>query len=186
MHSDTKDEVLDALSKTQRLLLVQDIDGVCIPLVKDPLTRKVNASYILNAAKLKEEFCVLTNGEHEGKRGVNRLVEDALGKDYVAKEGLYLPGLAAGGVEFQNKYGVTSFPGVKAEEIDFLAEAPTRMKELLTKGAEEILREESSDVLNSVIQSSVLDTTFSPTINLNGLFYLAKGSVKKQVELQMR
>ena len=185
MHSDTKDEVLDALSKTQRLLLVQDIDGVCIPLVKDPLTRKVNASYILNAAKLKEEFCVLTNGEHEGKRGVNRLVEDALGKDYVAKEGLYLPGLAAGGVEFQNKYGVTSFPGVKAEEIDFLAEAPTRMKELLTKGAKEILREESSDVLNSVIQSSVLDTTFSPTINLNGLFNLAKGSVKKQVELQI-
>ncbi len=180
----TKDEILDEISKTDKLLLVQDIDGVCIPLVKDPLTRKVDSSYIRDAAKLKHEFCVLTNGEHEGRRGVNRLVENALGKDYVAREGLYLPGLAAGGVEFQDKHGCTSFPGVKSEEIDFLAQAPSRMKELLKKGVEEILREESSNVLEKIIESSILDTRFSPTINLNGLFDLTKDSLNKRVELQ--
>tara|TARA_Y100001968_G_scaffold157515_1_gene143913 strand:+ start:1201 stop:2418 length:1218 start_codon:yes stop_codon:yes gene_type:complete len=185
MHSQTKDEVLEELAKNQRLLLIQDIDGVCIPLVKDPLTRKVDASYILDAAKLKKEFFVLTNGEHEGRRGVNRLIEKALGKDYVKKEGLYLPGLAAGGIEFQDRYGNTSYQAVNQKEIEFLAKIPKNMKKLLREGVINILGEVSSSELDKIIETSVLDTKFSPTINLNALFDMTENSVNKQIELQI-
>ena len=32
-------DLLDELASEQDLLLVQDLDGVCMPLVRDPLTR---------------------------------------------------------------------------------------------------------------------------------------------------
>ena len=58
-------------------------------------------------------FAVLTNGEHEGRRGVNRLVESALGDvSLPGRDGLYLPGLAAGGVQFQDRFGNLNHPGV--------------------------------------------------------------------------
>ena len=93
------------LKASSDLLIVQDLDGVCMPLVKDPLTRRMPADYVRAAALLKGRFQVLTNGEHEGRRGVNRLVEAALGDaELPAREGLYLPGLAAGGVQLQDCY----------------------------------------------------------------------------------
>ena len=38
---------------SQNVLFIQDIDGVCIPLVKDPMTRKLNKEYIFAAKKLE-------------------------------------------------------------------------------------------------------------------------------------
>ena len=61
---------LDALRDEMRaetdLLIVQDLDGVCMPLVKDPLTRTLRADYVEAAAGMQNRFSVLTNGEHEG------------------------------------------------------------------------------------------------------------------------
>ena len=111
------------------LLIVQDLDGVCIPLVKDPLTRVLSAGYVHAAARLRGSFVVLTNGEHEGHRGVNRLVEKALGDSEKARsQGLYLPGLAAGGVQLQDEFGNVTHPGVSEAEISFLASVPGRMR----------------------------------------------------------
>ena len=63
---------------SENILFIQDIDGVCIPLVKDPMTRELESKYIYAAKSLAEEFFVLTCGEHEGPRGVNRIIERSL------------------------------------------------------------------------------------------------------------
>ncbi|NCG16660.1 MAG: glucosylglycerolphosphate phosphatase, partial [Synechococcales cyanobacterium H12SWP_bin.12] len=59
---------LDALRDEMRaetdFLIVQDLDGVCMPLVKDPLTRRLRADYVKAAAGMQNQFSVLTNGEH--------------------------------------------------------------------------------------------------------------------------
>ena len=121
----TPDQLLDELSTVEDLLIVQDLDGVCMELVKDPLTRRMDATYVRAAAQLEGSFVVLTNGEHEGRRGVNRLVEQALSDPDTAKsDGLYLPGLAAGGVQLQDRHGQLSHPGVSADEMAFLSKAP--------------------------------------------------------------
>ena len=44
---------------SKNILFIQDIDGVCIPLVKDPMTRKLDKEYIFAAKKLDKEFFVL-------------------------------------------------------------------------------------------------------------------------------
>ena len=73
------DQLLEELTPVEDLLIVQDLDGVCMQLVKDPLTRRMDRGYVQAATALRGNFVVLTNGEHEGRRGVNRLVEAALG-----------------------------------------------------------------------------------------------------------
>ena len=99
----TPDQLLQELTGAEDLLIVQDLDGVCMQLVKDPLTRCMDPSYVDAVAAMDGQFAVLTNGEHEGRRGVNRLVEQALGEPVLPKrEGRYLPGLAAGGVQLQD------------------------------------------------------------------------------------
>ena len=75
----TPDQLLQELTAAEDLLIVQDLDGVCMQLVKDPLTRRMDAAYVEAVAAMDGAFAVLTNGEHEGRRGVNRLVEQALG-----------------------------------------------------------------------------------------------------------
>ena len=114
---------------SKNILFIQDIDGVCIPLVKDPMTRKLESKFIFAVKNLKKEFFVLTCGEHEGPRGVNRIVERSLKSiDKPVKKGLYLRGLAACGVEYQDNNGNISFAGVSKEEVDFLAKAPDLMR----------------------------------------------------------
>ena len=61
------------LISSKNILFIQDIDGVCIPVVKDPMTRELEAKYIYAVKEFAEEFFVLTCGEHEGPRGVNRI-----------------------------------------------------------------------------------------------------------------
>jgi len=66
------------LISSKNILFIQDIDGVCIPLVKDPMTRELESKYIYAVKEFAEEFFVLTCGEHEGLRGVNRIIERSL------------------------------------------------------------------------------------------------------------
>ena len=80
-------------------------------LVHDPRRRSLDPLYVEAASRLDGHFVVLTNGEHEGSRGVNRLVERALsGRADTARQGLYLPGLGAGGVQLQDRFGRVSRP----------------------------------------------------------------------------
>ncbi|MGL6135138.1 MAG: glucosylglycerol 3-phosphatase, partial [Prochlorococcaceae cyanobacterium] len=125
-------ELRPRLRNPAGLLVVQDLDGVCMDLVLDPLTRRLEHSYVQHARRLDGRFSVLTNGEHEGRRGVNRLVERALGQVLdPGRDGLYLPGLAAGGVQLQNRHGQVDTPGVSATELAFLEALPARMAEQL-------------------------------------------------------
>ena len=179
------DQLLRELGKANDLLIVQDLDGVCMQLVKDPLTRRMKPSYVRAAAALQGEFVVLTNGEHEGRRGVNRLVEAALGDASLpAADGLYLPGLAAGGVQLQDRFGDLSHPGVSDAEMAFLAAAPQRMEALLMQRLPALLPEVDPVLLAQRAHEAVLDTQVSPTINLNGIFELVAGDVDRQRALQ--
>lgn len=181
----TPDQLLVELSGVKDLLIVQDLDGVCMQLVKDPLTRRMDPSYVHAAAELEGQFTVLTNGEHEGRRGVNRLVETSLGDPAKARrDGLYLPGLAAGGVQFQNRFGELEHPGVSAEEMAFLAATPQRMEALLLERLPGLLPECSSTEIQDLARTAVLDTQVSPTINLNGLFARIPTEVPRQRALQ--
>ena len=181
----TPDQLQQQLVDIDDLLIVQDLDGVCMQLVRDPLTRRLDRSYVESAARLQGAFAVLTNGEHEGHRGVNRLVERALGPSHSpVQEGLYLPGLAAGGVQLQDRFGTLSHPGVSSAEMDFLAAAPARMEQLLLEKLPEHLPDLPQSQLKALAQSAVLDTQVSPTINLNGAFALLPGAVDAQRGLQ--
>ena len=167
------------------LLIVQDLDGVCMPLVKDPLTRSLAADYVHAAGRLRGSFFVLTNGEHEGHRGVNRLVETALGDPAIARrEGLYLPGLAAGGVQLQDEFGTITHPGVSEAEMHFLASVPARMKDLMSSMLPPLMPELGEVELADEVEKAVLDTQVSPTINLNSLFSRLPGDVDRQRQLQ--
>ncbi len=179
-------DILEKVKSIKDLLLIQDIDGVCIPLVKDPLMRKIDASYVRAAVKLGDEFSVLTNGEHEGRRGVNRLVERSLDKNFaeVAKEGFFLPGLAAGGVQYQDNFGNLSHPGVSTSEKNFLASIPQQMQVSLEKKLSILMPALSKEDVRKQSHLSILDTELSPTINLNRLFELIPNNVSQKRELQ--
>ncbi|MGB1622700.1 MAG: glucosylglycerol 3-phosphatase [Synechococcus sp.] len=181
----TPDQLLHDIAEVRDLLIVQDLDGVCMPLVKDPLTRQLDRRYVEAVAQLGDNFAVLTNGEHEGRRGVNRLVEQALGDaKRAAREGLYLPGLAAGGVQLQDRHGALSHPGVSAAEMAFLAAVPQRMEQLLQQQLPAVLSDVPADTLLTCAKAAVLDTQVSPTINLNGVFALVPKDVERQRALQ--
>ena len=180
------DQLLAEMVSTEDLLIVQDLDGVCIPLVKDPLTRVLDPAYVWAAKRLEGSYSVLTNGEHGGHRGVNCVVERALGDPQLpAKQGLYLPGLAAGGVQLQNCYGEISHPGISDKEIAFLAALPSRMQTLLEQRLPALLPQLTSDEIQILAKMSVLDTELSPTILLNGLFSLTPDDVGIQQSLQI-
>ncbi|MEX1323855.1 MAG: glucosylglycerol 3-phosphatase [Synechococcaceae cyanobacterium] len=175
--SDLLAELRPRLRDQAGLLVVQDLDGVCMDLVLDPLTRRMEGSYVRHARHLDGRFCVLTNGEHEGRRGVNRLVERALGTaPDPAREGLYLPGLAAGGVQLQNRHGRVATPGVSAAELSFLEALPERMAEELRAWLPGLLPQLGGAELERQIDLAVLDNPLSPTVNLNGLFQLTAAS----------
>lgn len=180
---------LDALHQelvsSPDLLIVQDLDGVCMPLVRDPLTRQLPADYVQAASSLRGSFSVLTNGEHEGRRGVNRLVEQGLDDPGRAKrDGLYLPGLAAGGVQLQDEFGRLSHPGVSDEEMAFLAAVPDHMASLLAQALPELVPELGPDELQTEIDRAILDMQVAPTINLNSLYSRVAGDVLRQRALQ--
>ena len=165
---------------SQNILFIQDIDGVCIPLVKDPMTRKLNKEYIFAAKKLDKEFFVLTCGEHEGERGVNRIIERSLGSKFKPKQdGLYLRGLAACGVEYQDNKGEINSEGISKEELDFLANVPQIMRPKFRLIVKELFPKMDDNLINFHMKKSICDTRFSPTINFNSLFEISENNLIK-------
>ena len=182
----TKEEVIDTIINEKNILIVQDLDGVCIPLVQDPLKREINKGYVKDVSRLRDKFAVLTCGEHEGRRGVNRLVEKALNSKVTAKEnGFYLPGLAACGVEFQDRFSNLSHPGLKDNEIKFLAEVPRMMRSMLTNELKILLPNLSNEFRKKLIDVAVCDTRFTPTLNFNEIFSYVKNDFQKVKDLQL-
>ena len=181
----TPDDLLEDLAGSDDLLIVQDLDGVCMELVHDPRQRRIDPRYVQAASRLDGRFAVLTNGEHEGSRGVNRLVQRALaGRADPAREGLYLPGLGAGGVQLQDRFGRVSHPGVSTTELAFLASAPKRLIEGLGRHLPRLLPGIPATGLGSLVEAAVLDNPLSPSLNLNPLLDVIRGDVARQQDLQ--
>lgn len=162
--------LLDSLATTENLLIIQDLDGVCMGLVRDPLTRRIERRYVEATRRLSGHFYVLTNGEHIGSRGVNSIVEQAFqAPEHPRDQGFYLPGLAAGGVQLQDRYGKVSHPGVSDAELAFLQGVPAKAERFLS----ELLCAEPYALqaceVASLVGASVLDNLVSPTLNLNNL-----------------
>lgn len=171
------------LTERENILIIQDLDGVCMGLVKDPLTRVIEKKYLEATKSFAGHFFVLTNGEHIGKRGVNSIVEKAFNNSNLVKEqGLYLPGLAGGGVQWQDCDGKVSHPGVSQAELKFLAEVPqqisTYLKQILPARPYGL---EASQVDN-LIQTTVLDNPISPTINLNAFHEILPEASYRQLQ----
>ena len=173
------------LSERENILIIQDLDGVCMGLVKDPLTREIEPRYLEAAKSLGDRFYVLTNGEHIGKRGVNGIVEKALGDPPTAKQkGLYLQGLAGGGVQWQDCSGNVSHPGVSEAEMAFLEAVPTKIADCLRELGQQLKYGLDRTKLEEYIQATVLDNKVSPTANLNVFHEVFKDSPQLYAELQ--
>lgn len=174
------DAFVATLAETANLLIVQDLDGVCMGLVKDPLNRNIDTSYVKAVPAFEGNFFVLTNGEHIGPRGINGIIERAFdyqavdGADSVAQQGLYLPGLAAGGVQWQDRYGKLSHPGVSDAELAFLAQVPDRVEHRLRQFFDQQPTVLSEETLETCMRASVLDNVASPTVNLNTFYEVLK------------
>ena len=183
-----KNEILNS----SNILFIQDLDGVCIPLVKDPMTRKLKKEYILAAKLLEKEFFVLTCGEHEGNRGVNRIIERSLENDIEPKgNGLYLQGLAACGVEYQDNKGNISFEGISQKEINFLSDIPKLMRIKFKSVVKKLFPKMRNEKINFHTSISICDTRFSPTVNFNSLFeevgqdWRKKRNIQKELKKMM-
>jgi glucosylglycerol 3-phosphatase len=170
------------LAETPRLLIIQDLDGVCMPLVRDPLTRSIERRYIDAARMLDGELYMLTNGEHIGRRGVNGLVDRVV--ENAATHGLYLPGLGAGGVQLQDRYGAVTHPGVGDAELAFLAAVPQRAAAALSSWLAASPFALAADEIAALVEAAVLDNPASPTLNLNGLHHRFAGRIDLYARLQ--
>ncbi len=161
------------LISTENKLIIQDLDGVCMGLVKNPLHRIIDFNYVKAARKLHNHFYVLTNGEHIGKFGVNHIIEKASPDPNIVKEeGYYLSGLAGGGVQWQDNYGNISYPGVKPEELEFLSAIPQIFEEKLRDFCRNQASFLSQKTVNEALEAVILVNQVSPTINLNTFFPL--------------
>ncbi len=161
-------ELSEIISTQKNILIIQDLDGVCMGLVKDPLTRIIDPEYVKAVQILNGHFYVLTNGEHIGKRGVKHIVERAFNDvNYVTNQGLYLPGLGAGGVQYQDCYGNVEHPGVSDGELEFLAAVPAKIKQTLETFCSTHNLDLDDKIIEACINASVLDNMASPTANLN-------------------
>ena len=160
--------LINILANQENILIIQDLDGVCMSLVKDPLTREIERQYLIATKAFDGHFFVLTNGEHIGRRGVNRIVEKAFSdSELVKQQGLYLSGLAGGGVQWQDRYGKVTHPGVSDEELAFLEAVPQKIEASLREFFQQHNCGFTSAQLNSYIHATVLDNKVSPTVNLN-------------------
>ncbi len=162
------ESLINVLANEPNLLIIQDLDGVCMGLVKDPLTRVMDTKYIEATRSFNGHFYVLTNGEHIGKRGVNLIIERSYGDANLVKEkGFYLPGLAAGGVQWQDRHGNVSHPGVSDEELNFLATVPQHIEASFKAFFANNDNNIDDQAIADYIQASILDNKVSPTANLN-------------------
>ncbi len=190
LHRDTlslkHQELALTLANTENILIIQDLDGVCMGLVKDPLKRTIAKEYVAATRSFQSHFYVLTNGEHIGRRGVNGIIERAFqDRLKVKEEGLFLPGLAAGGIQWQDNYGNIDHIGVSEAELSFLEAVPvkieTRLKEFFARYPEVFNPAE----LEACIQATVLKNKVSPTANLN-TFYDRLGSDRRDIYISLQ
>ncbi|NJN00098.1 MAG: glucosylglycerol 3-phosphatase [Phormidesmis sp. RL_2_1] len=186
------------LATTENLLMIQDLDGVCMGLVNDPLTRSISADYIKATQAFDPHFYVLTNGEHVGRRGMNRIVEQALAADAetatattttttssAQAEAIYLPGLAAGGVQWQSRNGKGGHPGVSDAELLFLKTIPQQIQECLQDFCHvHACPTELINHFDTYLASAILDNMASPSANLNRLYPLFVKDIDTFVALQ--
>ncbi len=86
--------------------------------------------------------------------------------------------------KLQDRYGSTSHPGVTKMELEFLANLPCRMKKLLELGLQRIFPDISYEIIKEYSQNAVLDTIYSPTINLNGIFTLTSDNIATKNMIQ--
>ncbi|MBB3103523.1 glucosylglycerol 3-phosphatase [Azomonas macrocytogenes] len=169
--STNHEHLLDSLGATDNLLVIQDLDGVCMELVRDPLTRTIDRCYVEATQQLAGHFYVLTNGEHIGSRGVNTIIESVFDTPaQVREQGFYLPGLGAGGVQLQDRYGAVSHPGVTEAELAFLQSVPDRARRFLHTYLSLPPQHLDQADLDRLVASAVLDNLASPTININGFY----------------
>lgn len=162
------DRFEELLATTENLLIIQDLDGVCMGLVKDPLHRTIHRAYVEATQAFDDHFYVLTNGEHIGQRGVNGIIERAYGDvAEVQQRGLYLPGLAAGGVQWQTRQGELAHPGVSEAELAFLKAVPDQIRQRLRAFSQEHPTNLDDATLAQGIAASALENVASPTANLN-------------------
>ncbi|MAY01255.1 MAG: glucosylglycerol 3-phosphatase [Oceanospirillaceae bacterium] len=165
-------DFLNTLKNKEKLLIIQDLDGVCMELKRDPKQRVMDSEYIRAVHTMAGEFYVLTNGEHVGSRGVNAIVDTAFAHQssgYAAQQQLYLPGLAAGGVQWQNARGELQHPGVSQSEMEFLQSVPEIMTSFLTSALSTDPFNLNADQIASILDVIVLDNLASPTLNIGSL-----------------
>ena len=153
----------------ENLLIIQDLDGVCMGLVKNPLDRVINYRYVEATQKLAGHFFVLTNGEHIGKFGVNSIIDKSATQAGISSPN-YLPGLAAGGVQWQDNQGKISYPGVTQAELKFLSQIPKFFQDKLIKFCQQEADFLSSEEIDRVLDAVILNNVVSPTVNLNTFF----------------
>jgi glucosylglycerol 3-phosphatase len=177
-------QFIDRLATTENLLLIQDLDGVCMELVKDPLDRQIDLAYVRATMVFDQHFYVLTNGEHIGKRGVNRIIDRAIGQAGITDwPEPYLPGLAAGGVQWQDRSSNVTHLGVSQAELAFLAAVPDRITATLRAFFAGRLELSAIDIEQG-IPASVLANHASPTVNLNTFYALLDGATETYRLLQ--
>lgn len=167
--------LVEYIVQQDNLLIIQDLDGVCMGLTRNPLDRQLDSHYIQATHQLDGHFFVLTNGEHGGQFGVNALVDRAIASDpsdksTTAQPNRYLPGLAAGGVQWQTCAGDISHPGVSAQELAFLAQVPEVFAAKLTQFFDDVPGLFGGKTLERVIQNTVLNNVASPTVNLHEFY----------------
>ncbi|MYM63330.1 glucosylglycerol 3-phosphatase [Pseudomaricurvus sp. HS19] len=173
-------QFLSALANRRRLLVIQDLDGVCMGLVRDPRERVMDMAYIEAVRRMQGRFFVLTNGEHIGSRGVNGIVDTAVaasGSAAASGSGWYLPGLAAGGVQLQDSCGRVSHPGVSERELAFLASVPAWLLARLGPRLVAPPFNLSAEAVEQLLQVIVLDNLVSPTLNIGALLNHFRGDL---------
>ncbi len=179
------DRWVELLATTENLLIIQDLDGVCMGLVKDPLNRVISTDYVEATKGFEGHFYVLTNGEHVGQRGINGIIERAFGDAAQVKaQQNYLPGLAAGGVQWQTRTGEMDHPGVSEAELQFLAAVPDKIRQRLSNFFNHHPGTLSEQDLAFGIEASALDNIASPTANLNTFHSLLQDDMTTYVALQ--
>jgi glucosylglycerol 3-phosphatase len=180
-------KLAEILTNHENILIIQDLDGVCMGLVKDPLNRTIDPKYVEATQAFAGHFYVLTNGEHIGQRGINPIIDRAFGDaNFVQENALYLPGLAAGGVQWQDRTGQVSHPGVTEEELAFLAQVPQRIQQELEQFFAHYQTPLSASEIKDGIAASILDNIASPTANLNTLYEKLEASPEIYFALQQR
>src|SRR3990167_9427309 len=102
-------------------------------------------------------------GERHSRQGLRR-------PQPCREQGLYLPGLAAGGVQLQDRFARVSHPGVSKAELAFLRGVPDKATRFLAELLAAPPYALAATEITALVSASVLDNLASPTLNLNSLY----------------